>query len=61
MSTQPPRHGAPGCPREAGLTARNGLTAALAADRRDMSGLRARLDGFTVRFGSASELLRSAS
>lgn len=61
MSTTPPRHGAPGCPCEDCLTARIRLTAALAADGRDLSGLRARLDGFKVRFAAATEILRSAS
>jgi hypothetical protein len=62
MSTPSPRHGAPGCPCEECLTARIRLTAALAADGRDMSGLRARLDGLKLRrITSAPELLRSAS
>jgi hypothetical protein len=43
-----PRHGAPGCPCEECLTARIRLTAALAADGRDMTGLRARLDLFKI-------------
>jgi hypothetical protein len=62
MSTPSPRHGAPGCPCEECLTARICLTAAMAADGRDMSGLRARLDGLKVRrIASAPDLLRSAS
>ena len=60
MSTPSPRHGAPGCPCEDCLTARIRLSAALAADGRDLSGLRARLDGFKVRLSAASEIWRSA-
>lgn len=62
MSTPSPRHGAPGCPCEECLTARIRLTAALAADGRDVSGLRARLDGLQVRrIASTPALLRNAS
>ena len=60
MSTSP-RHGAPGCPCEECLTARIELSAALASDGRDMSGLRARLDGFKVRIIAPAEVLRSVS
>lgn len=61
MSTSSPHPGAPGCPCEECLTARIRLTAAHAADGRDLSGLRARLDGFKVRIAAPAELLRSAS
>lgn len=58
MSTPSPRHGAAGCPREECLTARVRLTAALAADWRDLSGL----DGLEIRHVMAApELLRRAS
>ena len=60
MSTSP-RHGAPGCPCEECLTARIELTAALAADGRDMTGLRTRLDGFRVRIPAPADALRSVS
>jgi hypothetical protein len=62
MSTQPPRHGdtAAGCPCEECLTARIRLSAAIAADGRDMSLLRQRLDGFKTRLAGA-EFLRSVS
>ena len=56
MSTSSPRHGAPGCPCEECPTARIRLSAALAADGRGMSGLRARLDrwrGFVDRWRAA--------
>ena len=56
MSTTPPRQVAPGCPCEDCLTARIRLTAALAADGRDLSGLRVRLDGL-----NSADILRSAS
>jgi hypothetical protein len=59
--TSSPRHGAPGCPCEDCLTARIRLTAAMAADGRDMTGLRARLDGFKVRVTAPVVVLRSAS
>jgi hypothetical protein len=62
MSTPPPRHGdtATGCPCEECLTARIRLSAANAADGRDMSVLRKRLDGFKFRFPQA-DVLRSVS
>ena len=62
MSTPPPRHGdtAAGCPCEECLSARIRLAAAVAADGRDMSVLRQRLDGFKFRL-SGAELLRSVS
>ena len=60
MSTTSPRHGAPGCPCEECLTARIRLTAAQAAEGRDLSGLRARLDGFKALVAPAP-LLRTAS
>jgi hypothetical protein len=56
-----PRHGAPGCPCEECLSARIELTAALAADGRDMTGMRARLDAFRVRITAPAQALRSAS
>jgi hypothetical protein len=59
--TSSPRHGAPGCPCEECLTARIRLTAELAADGRDMAGLRARLDDFKVRVTAAPVRLRSVS
>ena len=59
--TSSPRHGAPGCPCEECLTARIRLTAAIAADGRDMTGLRARLDDFKVRVQVPAVVLRSAS
>lgn len=58
--TSSPRHGAPGCPCEECLTARIRLTAEMANDGRDMTGLRARLDDFKVRVTTAP-LLRSVS
>jgi hypothetical protein len=58
--TSSPRHGAPGCPCEECLTARIRLTAQLAADGRDLTGLRARLDDFKVPV-PAPVLLRSVS
>jgi hypothetical protein len=62
MSTPPPRHGdtAAGCPCEECLSARIRFAAAVAADGRDMSVLRSRLDGFKFRIPSA-EILRSVS
>jgi hypothetical protein len=59
--TSSPRHGAPGCPCEECLTARIRLTAEMAADGRDTSGLRARLDGLKVRVAVPAVVLRSAS
>jgi hypothetical protein len=61
MSTPSPRHGdtAEGCPCEECLSARIRFAAA-AADGRDMSVLRQRLDGFKFRSPSA-EILRSVS
>ena len=59
--TSSPSNGAPGCPSEECLTARIRLTAELAADGRDMTGLRARLDDFRVRVTTASVTLRSVS
>jgi hypothetical protein len=59
--TSSPRHGAPGCPCEECLTARIRLTAELAADGRDMTGLRARLDDFRVLVTTAPVTLRSVS
>ena len=58
--TSSPRHGAPGCPCEDCLSARIRLTAALAADGRDLTGLRARLDDFKVPV-AARVVLRSVS
>jgi hypothetical protein len=58
--SQSPRHGAAGCPCEECLTVRITQSAALAADGRDMSGLRVRLDGLKVRLAPATAL-RSAS
>ena len=58
--SQSPRHGAAGCPCEECLTARIEQSAALAADGRDMSGLRTRLDGLKVRLAPATTL-RSVS
>ncbi len=60
MSTPSPRHGAEGCPCEECLTARIRLSAALAADGRDMSGLRARLDGNKDCHIASVSTLRSA-
>jgi hypothetical protein len=59
--TSSPRHGAPGCPCEECLTARIRLTAALAADGRDMSGLRARLDDLKFPVTVPAVVLRSVS
>ena len=60
--TSSPRHGAPGCPCEECLTSRIRATAALAADGRDMTGLRARLDGLKVRVPApVSAAFRTAS
>jgi hypothetical protein len=61
--TPSPRHGAPGCRCEECLTDRIRLTVAMAADGRDLSGLRARLDGFRARVGitSVPELLQSVA
>jgi hypothetical protein len=56
-----PRHGAPGCPCQECLTARIRLTADLAADGRDMTGLRARLDDLKVRVPAPVRALRSVS
>lgn len=56
-----PRHGDPGCPCEECLTARIRQTAAMAADGRDLAGLRARLDGSKVHLAAPVEALRSAS
>ena len=61
MSTPSPRHGAEGCPCEECLTARIRLSAAQAADGRDMSGLRARLDGNKDFHSESLGILRSAS
>lgn len=60
MSTPSPRHGAEGCPCEECLTARIRLSAAQAADGRDMSGLRARLDGNQDRHSASFSTFRSA-
>jgi hypothetical protein len=62
MSTPPPRHGdtATGCPCEECLTARIRHSAAIAADGRDMTVLRERLDGFKLRI-SPADVLRSVS
>ncbi len=60
MSTPSPRHGAEGCPCEECLTARIRLSAAQAADGRDMSGLRARLDGHKDCYQPSAGTLRSA-
>jgi hypothetical protein len=59
--TSSPRHGAPGCPCEECLTARIRLTAEMAANGRDMTGLRARLDDFKLRVAAPTVVLRSAS
>jgi hypothetical protein len=59
--TSSPRHGAPGCPCEECLTARIRLTAEMASDGRDMTGLRARLDDFKVRLPVPAVALRSVS
>lgn len=59
--TSSPRHGAPGCPCEECLTARIRLTAALAADGRDLTGLRSRLDLFRVTAPAPVVALRSVS
>ena len=59
MSTPSPRHGAEGCQCEECLTARIRISAAQAADGRDMSGLRARLDGNKDCYARSSTL-RSA-
>jgi hypothetical protein len=59
--TSSPRHGAPGCPCEECLTARIRLTAEMANDGRDMTGLRARLDDFKVAVTAAPVQLRSVS
>jgi len=59
MSTPSPQHGAEGCRCEECLTDRIRVTAALAAGR-DMSGLRARLDG-TRDSMAAPARLRSVS
>ena len=56
-----PRHGDPGCPCEECLTARIWQTAAIAADGRDLTGLRARLDDSQVHLAAPAEALRSAS
>jgi hypothetical protein len=59
MSTPSPRHGAEGCQCEECLTARIRISAAQAADGRDLSGLRARLDWNKVGLAAAGTL-RSA-
>jgi hypothetical protein len=59
--SQSPRHGAPGCPCEECLTARIAQSAARAADGRDMSGLRTRLDSVRGRIEGRTEILVSAS
>lgn len=56
-----PRHGAPGCPCEECLTARIRLTAAMAADGRDMTDLRERLDDFKLPIAVPAVALRSVS
>ena len=61
MSTPSPRHGAEGCQCEECLTARIQVSAALAADGRDLSRLRARLDGNMGRPSAATGALRSVS
>ncbi len=61
MSTPSPRHGAESCPCEGCLTARIRLSAAQAANGRDMSGLRARLDGTKDVHSESLGILRSAS
>ena len=60
MSTPSPRHGAEGCPCEECLTARIRLSAAQAANGRDMTGLRARLDGNKDSYSESAGILRSA-
>jgi hypothetical protein len=60
MSTPSPRHGAEGCPCEECLTARIRLSAAQAASGRDMTGLRARLDGSEDSYAESAGILRSA-
>ena len=59
--SQSPRHGGPGCPCEECLTARITQSAAHAADGRDMSGLRMRLDRLRVRVEAPAEVLVNAS
>ena len=59
MSTPSPRHGAAGCPCEECLTARIRMSAALAAHR-DMTGLRARLDGKKDIRSESAGIMRSA-
>lgn len=61
MSTPSPRHGAEGCPCEECLTARIRVSAAQAAAGRDMSGLRARLDGNKDCHSASLSTLWSAS
>ena len=58
--SQSPRHGAPGCPCEECLTARITRSAAHAADGRDMSGLRTRLDRVKIRDDGRVEMLVNA-
>jgi len=60
MSTASPHHAAASCPCEECLTARIRATAAQAAGR-DLSALRARLDGARDVSGVRSTSLRSAS
>lgn len=60
MSTSP-RHGQAGCPCEDCLTARIRLSVERAADGRDMSALRSRLDGVRVRIATPAVPLRSVS
>ena len=60
MSTPSPRHGAAGCPCEECLTARIRLVVAQAANHRDMTGLRARLDGNKDIRSESAGIMRSA-
>ena len=60
MSTSP-RHGDLGCACEESLTARIRLTAELAADGRDLNGLRTRLGGAMVRIAAPGEARRLRS
>jgi hypothetical protein len=60
MSTSP-RHCDPGCACEECLTSRISLTAELAADGRDLTGLRTRLDGSMVRIAAPGEARRLRS
>ena len=60
MSTSP-RHGDPGCPCEECLSALIRVSAERAADGRDMSGLRTRLEDLRGGRTTTTEALRSVS